>query len=198
MESTLAESERALDASIAACQVLVREPRVVGGAGAIEAELAYRIRKFALKFEDRTQLVILAYAEALEGLIEALAGNAGIDPLDAKVKIGAAHAMGWKWMGIDLFQKRLRDAFQMGVVEPVRIKASAITIASEAACHLVRVDRILGGYRGAKLMPGELPPGASEGPNALTDAKDLPEETIKAFKKSKFMKPYGSKLELNL
>src|SRR3989442_2050155 len=110
----------------------------------------------------------------------------------------AAHARGLKWTGIDVFARRLRDAFEMGVVEPLLIKDSAFMIASEAACQLVRVDRVLKGYAGATLIPGEIPPGASEGPRVLNDAKDLPEETVKAFRKSRFLKPYGSKLELNL
>jgi chaperonin GroEL (HSP60 family) len=198
MESTLYESERALDSSIAACQALVRDPRIVGGAGALEAELAHRLNEFALTFEDKTQIVVMAYAEALEGLVEALAENAGIDPMDATLKMGAAHANGGRWMGIDLFGKRLGDAFEMGVVEPVRIKESAIKIASEAACQLIRIDRILAGYAGPTLMPGEIPPGASEGPDVLTDAKDLPDETIRAFRKSRYLKPYGSKTRLNL
>jgi len=198
VEAGLDESERALDCSIAACQALVREPSVVGGAGALEAELAHRLKKFALTFEDKTQLVVIAYAEALEGLMEALAENAGIDPVDATIKLAAAHANGGTWIGMDLFRRRLIDAFEIDVVEPVRIRKSSIKIASEAVCQLVRIDRILKGDRSAKLLPGELPPGASEGPDILTDAKDLPDETIQAYKKSKYIRPYGSKLKLNL
>ncbi len=198
VESGLGESERALDAALAACRALVKEPRVVGGAGAVEAELAHRLKKFALSFDDKTQLAVIAYAEALEGLVELLARNAGLDPIDARLEMEAAHARGLKWTGIDVFARRLRDAFEMGVVEPLLIKDSAFMIASEAACQLVRVDRVLKGYAGATLIPGEIPPGSSEGPRVLNDAKDLPEETVKAFRKSRFLKPYGSKLELNL
>ncbi len=198
VESGLGESERALDAALAACQALVRNPRVVGGAGSVEAELSHRLKKFALSFDDKTQLAVMAYAEALEGLVELLARNAGLDPIDARLEMEAAHARGLKWTGIDVFARRLRDAFGMGVVEPLLIKDSAFMIASEAACQLVRVDRVLKGYAGTTLIPGEIPPGASEGPRVLNDAKDLPEETVKAFRKSRFLKPYGSKLELNL
>lgn len=198
VESNLGETERALDAALAACQALVRRPKVLGGAGSVEAELAHRLRRFALNFDDKTQLAVLAYAEALEGLVETLATNGGIDPIDARLEMMAAHAGGQKWTGIDIGGRSLRDAFAMGIVEPLLVKESAFMIASEAACQLVRVDRVLKGYSGQTLLPGEIPPGASEGPNILTDAKDLPEETIKAFRKSKFMKPYGSKLKLNL
>jgi chaperonin GroEL (HSP60 family) len=198
IESGLGETERALDAALSACQALVRKPRVVGGAGAIEAELAHRIKKFALTFDDKTQLAVMAYAEALEGIVEVLATNGGFDPIDTKLEMHAAHASGGTWMGMDFARRRLRDSFEMGVVEPLLVKKAAITIASEAACHLLRIDRVLKGYHGMTLMPGEIPPGASEGPNKLSDAKDLPEETIKAFRNSRYMKPYGSKLELNL
>jgi len=184
--------------ALSACQALVWKPRVVGGAGSTEAELAHRVRRFALRFNNKMQLAIVAYAEALEGIVEVLAGNAGIDPLDAKLGMTAAHAAGHRWMGMDFAHRRLRDAFEMGVVEPLLVKESAITIASESACQLVRVDRVLRGYHGKTLIPGEIPPGASEGPNKLEDANDLPEETIRAFRKSRFVKPYGSKLELNL
>jgi chaperonin GroEL (HSP60 family) len=198
VESGLGETERAVFSALSACQALVWKPRVVGGAGSTEAELAHRVRRFALRFNDKMQLAIVAYAEALEGLVEVLAGNAGIDPLDAKLGMTSAHAAGHRWMGMDFANRRLGDAFEMGVVEPLTVKESAITIASESACQLVRIDRVLRGYHGQTLIPGEIPPGASEGPNKLEDANDLPEETIKAFRKSRFVKPYGSKLELNL
>jgi archaeal chaperonin len=198
IESGLNETERALDAALSACQALVAGPRVVGGAGAIEAELAHRLKRYALRFDDKIQLAVLAYAEALEGLVDVLAGNVGLDPIDVRLEMAAAHAKGHRWHGIDVRDKHLRDAFEMGVVEPLRVKSSAITIASEAACQLVRVDRVLKGWHGQTLLPGEIPPGASEGPYALNSAKDLPEETIKAFRKSRFLKPYGSKTQLNL
>lgn len=199
VESMLHESERALDASIAVCESIVKDPRIVGGAGSVEAELARRMREFAYTFDDKTQVIVLWYAEALEGLVEALAGNSGIDPLDAVLKIRAAHAGGGEtWTGIDLFKRRLRNAMEMGVVEPTLIKKSAIKIASEAAIQIVKIDKILAGDRRPKLIPGEIPPGESEGPKVLTDAKDLPDETIKAFKKSRYLKPYGQKLEPNL
>ena len=198
IESGLNETERALDAALSACQALVWAPRVVGGAGAIEAELAHRLKKYALRFDDKIQLAVLAYAEGLEGVVDALAANVGLDPIDVRLEMDAAHAKGHRWHGIDVRGRRLRDAFEMGVVEPLKIKSSAITIASEAACQLVRVDRVLRGWHGATLLPGEIPPGASEGPRELNSANDLPEETIKAFRKSRYLKPYGSKLQLNL
>jgi archaeal chaperonin len=198
IESGLNETERALDAALSVCQALVWEPRVVGGAGAIEAELAHRLKKFALRFDDKVQLAVLAYAEALEGVVDVLAANVGLNPIDARLEIDAAHAKGHRWHGIDVRHRRLRDAFEMGVVEPLKVKSSAITVASEAACQLVRVDRVLRGWHGQTLLPGEIPPGASEGPNVLNSASDLPEDTIKAFRKSRFLKPYGSKTQLNL
>jgi chaperonin GroEL (HSP60 family) len=198
LESGLNETERAVDSALSACQALVEKPRVVGGAGAVEAELAHRLRKFALTFDDKTQLAVLGYAEALDGLVETLARNAGLNPLDAKLEMRAAHAAGQRWAGIDVSRRRLGDSFEMGVVDPLLIKESAITIASEAACQLVNIDRVLKGYAGQTLMPGEIPPGASEGPDVLHDAKDLPDETIKAFRNSRYLKPYGSKLQLNV
>jgi chaperonin GroEL (HSP60 family) len=199
VESMLDESERALDASIATCEAIVKEPRIVGGAGSVEAELARRMREFAYTFDDKTQVIVLWYAEALEGLVEALASNAGIDPIDAVLKIRAAHAGGGEiWTGIDLSKKRLSNAIEMGVVEPMLIKKSALKIATEAAIQIIKIDRILAGDSRPKLMPGEMPWGASEGPTVLTDAKDLPDETVKAFRKSRYLKPYGSKQELNL
>ncbi|MBI3023837.1 MAG: hypothetical protein HYY68_08990 [Thaumarchaeota archaeon] len=199
VESMVDESERALDASIATCEAIVKDPRIVGGAGSVEAELARRMREFAYTFEDKTQVIVLWYAEALEGVVEALASNAGIDPLDAVLKIRAAHAQGAEpWTGIDLYERRLCDAIEMGVVEPTLIKKSAFKIATEAAIQIVNIDRVLAGDRRPKLLPGEMPWGASEGPKHLTDAKDLPDETIRAFKKSRYIKPYGMKQELNL
>jgi archaeal chaperonin len=54
-----------------------RDPAVFPGGGSLEAELAHRIRKWALSLHDRRQLVVLKYAEALESIPLTLAESCG-------------------------------------------------------------------------------------------------------------------------
>ncbi|TMI37580.1 hypothetical protein E6H26_02935 [Candidatus Bathyarchaeota archaeon] len=66
---------------------VVRDPRVVGGGGAPEAEMAKQLRGYAQKQSGKEQLAILAFADALESVPIALAENAGLDPIDIMVQL---------------------------------------------------------------------------------------------------------------
>jgi chaperonin GroEL (HSP60 family) len=184
VESIVDESERALDSALAACSAIVKDPRVVGGAGAIEAELARHLRSFALTRSDTTQLAVLAVANALEELVAALAENSGFNPLDSVLAMRAAHNNGGRWLGLDLWNHGLQDAVQVGLIEPVLIKESVLKSAVETACQVVRIDKILAAFQALKYFPEEIPGPPDLGPRPVTQASDLPEETKKRMKQA--------------
>ncbi|MEM4461149.1 MAG: TCP-1/cpn60 chaperonin family protein, partial [Nanopusillaceae archaeon] len=119
----------------------------VPGAGAIEAELARRIREFAEKFSGREQLAIQEFANALEIIPRTLAENAGLDPIDMLVELRAAHEHGKINYGIDVFEGKVKDAIEMGVIEPLKVKTQAIKSASEAAEMILRIDDVIAASR---------------------------------------------------
>ena len=148
LERMVDEAERALHDALCVLADIVECPKLVAGGGAIEAELAKRIREFAPELGGREQMAVEAFADALEIIPKTLAENAGLDPIDVMVALRHAHSEPGKvtW-GVDVFEadpkKAVKDMLSLGVVEPVRVKEQAIKAATEVACMILRIDDVI-------------------------------------------------------
>jgi len=69
----------------------VSDGRTLPGGGAIEVELASRLRDYADTVSGREQLAVEAFADSLELIPRVLAENAGLDAIDLLVDLRAAH-----------------------------------------------------------------------------------------------------------
>jgi len=135
--------ERSLRAAIEATAMAVMDGEVVPGAGAPAMAVAADLRGYAPSESGREQLAIGAFADACEEIVDALAENAGGDPLDARTALRAAHASDASSHGIDATTGRPMDAWDAGVVEPRRVFSQALETARLAAEQLVTIDAIL-------------------------------------------------------
>jgi len=142
-EHVVDEVDRSIEDAIGAVASAVELGKAVAGAGAPEEEVSRRLRKFAEKFSGREQLAILAFADALEIIPRSLAENAGLDPIDILVELRAAHEKGKTTYGIDLFNGKVVDSFESGVIEPLKVKLQAIKSAAEAAEMILRIDDVI-------------------------------------------------------
>ncbi len=151
------EIERAVKDGLGDVIATVKSGKVVPGGGAIEIELARRLRIFAKSLGGREQLAIEEFAHALESIPEALAENAGLDPLDILTELRKRHESGMQNHGLNLFTDTIEDTFSAGIVEPLKVKTQAISSASEVAMMILRIDDVLvsrrtdhqpSGYRG--------------------------------------------------
>ena len=150
------EVDRSIEDAIGAVASAIELGKVVAGAGAPEAEIAKRLRKAAEKYSGREQLAIRAFAEALEVIPRALAENAGLDPIDVLVQLRSEHEKGNIYAGINIFNGKVEDAFELKVVEPLKVKTQAIKSAAEAAEMILRIDDVIAA---GKLEKGkETPP----------------------------------------
>ncbi len=163
-EHVVDEVDRSVEDAIGAVSSAVEIGKVVPGAGAPEAEVAKRLRKFAEQFSGREQLAIKAFADALEVVPRSLAENAGLDPIDILVALRAAHDQGKVSYGVGVFDGVVVDAFENGVIEPLKVKTQAIKSASEAAEMILRIDDVITASKlGRGGMPGGMPSGMGEG-----------------------------------
>jgi len=137
------ELERGLTDALDVVAATVRDGRVVAGGGAIEVEVANRLRDYADSVEGREQLAVEAYADALELVPRVLAENAGLDSIDTLVELRAAHENGEKRAGLNVFSGDVVDTFDAGVVEPAHAKEQALTSATEAANLVLKIDDII-------------------------------------------------------
>src|SRR2546426_479087 len=152
-ERLVDEAERSIHDALCVVRDVVRDPRIVGGGGAPEAEIAKQLRGFAQKQEGKEQLAVLAFANGLESVPVALAENAGLDPIDIMVQLRAAHEKGQTWYGVDVFEGKAADLKEKGVLEPHGVKMQVIKSASEAAGMILKIDDVIASSR-SKDSPG--------------------------------------------
>lgn len=160
-EHVAAEVERAVKDALGDLAASLKSGKIVAGAGAIEVELAKRLRHFATSLSGKEQLAVNAFATSLEIIPRTLAENAGLDPIDLLTELKAQHnnPQG-KWFGIDVFEGKVVDAWKAGVIEPLKIKTQAVQSASEVAELILRIDDVIAssGSKGSGMPPGGMPP----------------------------------------
>ncbi|MFP3161892.1 MAG: thermosome subunit alpha [Acidilobus sp.] len=140
----LDEAERNLNDVLHGLRNIMREPKIVGGGGAPEIELALRLREFAATVGGKEQLAIEAFADALETIPSVLAESAGMDPLDAVMQLRSLHSKGLKFAGVDVLNGKVADdMISVNVYEPLLVKKQVIKGAAEAAIALLKIDDLI-------------------------------------------------------
>jgi len=148
-DQLVAEAERSVHDAICVVRDVVQEPKIVGGGGSAEIEVAKALREYARKLGGKDQLAVMKYADALEVIPLALAENAGLDPIDIIVKLKAAHEK-IKWAGINTITGDISDMLKLRIVDPVNVKKQALKSATEAAIMILRIDDIIAAARPEK------------------------------------------------
>ena len=163
-ERLVDEAERAIHDALCVVRDVVLDPRVVGGGGAPEAEVARRLREHAQKLSGKEQLAVIAFGEALETLPTALAENAGLDPIDILVQLRVAHEKGQLWAGVDVNESKVADLKERGILEPLGVKVQVIKSAAEAAGMILKIDDVIAAAKSG--------PGGQGGPKGKDEGDD--------------------------
>ncbi len=141
------EIERAMKDGLGDIVCCLNSGRIVPGGGAVEIELARRLRKFGQTLSGREQLAIEEFASALEFIPLTLAENAGMDPIDVLTELKSLHDSGDRNAGLNLFKNRIENTFEARILEPMKIKSQAINSASEVAIMILRIDDVIAGSK---------------------------------------------------
>lgn len=139
-EQFIEEAHRSLHDSICIVRRAMKHAYVVAGGGAIEMELSKRLRAHARTIPGKQQLVINAFAKALEIIPRMISQNAGFDSTDILNKLRQKHAAGGQNFGVDIMNDGICDTYESFVWEPANIKMNALASAAEAACIILSVD----------------------------------------------------------
>uniref|UniRef100_A0A3Q2YHS5 T-complex protein 1 subunit eta n=1 Tax=Hippocampus comes TaxID=109280 RepID=A0A3Q2YHS5_HIPCM len=153
------ETERSLHDAIMIVRRAIKNDSVVAGGGAVEMELSKYLRYYSRTIPGKQQLLIGAYAKALEIIPRQLCDNAGFDATNILNKLRAKHAQGGMWYGVDINNEDIADNFAACVWEPSIVRINALTAASEAACLILSVDETIKNPRSS--VDG--PPGGGRG-----------------------------------
>ncbi len=140
----LDEAERNIMDALHSLRNILREPKIVGGGGAAEIELAEKLRDYARTVGGKEQMAIEAYAEALEVIPTVLAESAGMDALDTILQLRTLHNKGFKNAGINVLEGKIEeDMTRINVYEPLLVKKQVIKSASEAAISILKIDDVI-------------------------------------------------------
>uniref|UniRef100_A0A8C6Q280 T-complex protein 1 subunit theta n=1 Tax=Nothobranchius furzeri TaxID=105023 RepID=A0A8C6Q280_NOTFU len=144
-DNLMDDIERAIDDGVNTFKVLVRDKRLVPGAGATEIELAKQISSYGESCPGLEQYSIKKYAEAFEALPRALAENSGVKGNELISKMYAAHHEGNKNVGFDIEGEgpAVKDMLEAGILDPYLVKFWGIKLATNAAITVLRVDQII-------------------------------------------------------
>jgi len=144
LERMVDEAERAMNDAQSVVSDVIEYNKIVPGGGAVESEVARKLRSYATEVGGREQLAIEAFAESLEIIPKTLAENAGLEPIDILVGLRSAHekARG-DTKGVNVFTGKISDMHGEGVIEPLRVKEQAVKSAAEAASMILRIDDVI-------------------------------------------------------
>jgi thermosome len=142
-EHVLDEVERAIMDGLGDVSCALKYGLIVPGGGAVEIELARRLRNFGQSLSGREQLAVEEFANALEFIPITLAENAGIDPIDVLTELKARHDSGEINAGLDLFENKIVNVLESKIIEPSKIKSQAISSATEVATMILRIDDVI-------------------------------------------------------
>ncbi|MGI0083621.1 MAG: thermosome subunit beta, partial [Nitrososphaerales archaeon] len=158
------EAERDVHDAVMVIKDVLEKPGIVGGGGAVEEELSYRLMKWSSTLQGREQLAAEKFADALESIPIALAENAGFDPLDIRVELREKHGdTNNTWFGVNVLGRGVIDLFKKDVVEPVSVKEQMIKSATECSCMILRIDDVIAGSKSSMPPQGRGPPGGMPG-----------------------------------
>ncbi|MFA5868289.1 MAG: thermosome subunit beta [Candidatus Bathyarchaeia archaeon] len=153
-ERIVDEAERSIHDALCVVKDVVETPKIVAGGGAVDIEIARRLRAYAEKLKGRERLAVAAFADAIEVIPMTLAENAGMDPIDAMAELQSRHAKGEKWAGVEALEGRISDMEKIEVIEPMVVKAQAIKSATEAATMLLKIDDVIASTKSKGPPPG--------------------------------------------
>jgi T-complex protein 1 subunit eta len=145
-EQFIEESHRSVHDALMIVKRCIQSQSIVAGGGAIEMEMSMELRKMAMSTEGKAQMVIQAFAKALEVIPRQLADNAGFDATNILNLLRAKHFKepeAGKWFGVDCSTGGICDTFESHIWEPSANKVNSIASACEAACMILSVDETI-------------------------------------------------------
>ena len=161
----LAEASRSLHDAQCVVRSLVKKRFLLAGGGAPETQAALELSKFTHNNHNRddpasttesstddaesNQIMamdahcIKAFAEALEVIPYTLAENAGMKPIEVVTELRKRHTQGETGAGINVKKSCVSDMYQLNVIQPLLVSTSAVQLATETVCMILKVDDLI-------------------------------------------------------
>ena len=137
------EAARSLNDAIMIVLRAIKTHAVVAGGGAIEMELSRFLREHVRSIRGKQQMVVSAFAKALEIIPRQLADNSGMDSTDILNRLRQIHVQDDEdglWQGVNVLEGEVANMFEKFVWEPEIVRLNVLTAACEAACTILSID----------------------------------------------------------
>ena len=140
----VAEAERSIHDSLCVARNLIRDNRIVYGGGASEIAAAAAVRKAAENDSTIHQYAMRAFANALEGIPQALAMNSGLAPIETVENVKKMQAeTGKTSLGIDALFTGTNDMKEQKVIETLHGKTEQFILATQIAKMVLKIDDVI-------------------------------------------------------
>ncbi len=137
------EARRSMEDAIGDLVSVVTRRKVLPGAGAVEMEIARRLKAEAKRtLSGKGRLVVEAFAEALKIVPRTLVESAGVDTTEYLAQFEERQEKEGSGIGFDLLTGEFADCWKAGIIEPLELKVQAIGSATEVAAMILRIDEI--------------------------------------------------------
>ena len=139
------EAARSLNDAIMIVMRAIKTHAVVAGGGAIEMELSRHLREHVRSIRGKQQMVVSAFAKALEIIPRQLSDNSGMDSTDVLNKLRQLHVQSDDnlWMGVNVLENNVDNMMEKFVWEPEIVRLNVLTAACEAAFTILSVDQTI-------------------------------------------------------
>ena len=113
---------------------------LIAGGGAPEIHVSRALSQYAHTLKGMEAYCFQAYADALEVIPTTLAENAGMNPIAIVTELRNRHALGERTAGINVRTGLISNILEEDVVQPLLVSTSALELATETVCLLLRID----------------------------------------------------------
>jgi T-complex protein 1 subunit delta len=140
----LEEANRSLHDAQCVVRSFVKKRFMIAGGGAPEIEVALRLREAANSQTGMDAYCMRAFADALEVIPYTLAENAGMKPIEIVTELRKRHLVdGEQGAGINVRKNGVTDMYAIHVVQPLLVTTSAINLATETVCMILKIDDLV-------------------------------------------------------
>jgi len=150
----LGEAERSLHDAQCVVRSLVKQRALIAGGGAPESQASFALGQYARnELQGMAVPCFKAFADALEVVPYTLAENAGLKPIEIVTQLRKLHAEGKTGSGVDVVKKQKKgavlkegefegvsDMYARNIVQPLLVSTSAVQLATETVCMILKVD----------------------------------------------------------
>uniref|UniRef100_A0A8C1GLZ1 Chaperonin containing TCP1, subunit 3 (gamma) n=2 Tax=Cyprinus carpio TaxID=7962 RepID=A0A8C1GLZ1_CYPCA len=140
--------QRNLQDAMQVCRNVLLDPHLLPGGGAVEMEVSHRLTERSRAMTGVEQWPYRAVAQALEVIPRTLIQNCGASAIRVLTALRAKHTQeGNTSWGINGETGTLAEMEQLGICEPLAVKAQTYKTAVETAILLLRIDDIVSGHK---------------------------------------------------